>query len=209
MKQMSAKRRARYLEAKPIRDGLIEEVGECENCGRSPGRRQGVPVELSQLCCHEIAGGPNRQKCLDKRFAILCLCWGCNGGPFEDRSQWPESRQLALLASRRPLDFDLVAYLELTSPSAPRRIEIEEIGAFMSDELLKVDEVAERMRVNRRTAQSWIDSGQLVAIDVRPEGAQRAMWRVTPEDLLRFIHDRKKTREDSHLSMQECENLLD
>jgi excisionase family DNA binding protein len=61
----------------------------------------------------------------------------------------------------------------------------------MSDQLLKVDEVADRMRVNRRTAQSWIDSGELPAIDVRPDGAQRALWRVQPRDLLEFAQRRK------------------
>jgi excisionase family DNA binding protein len=85
----------------------------------------------------------------------------------------------------------LKAYLELTSPRAPNRITLEEVVEHMSDELFKVEEVAVRLRVNRRTAQSWIDSKELPAIDVRPDGAQRAMWRVKPEDLLRFVQDRK------------------
>jgi excisionase family DNA binding protein len=75
------------------------------------------------------------------------------------------------------------------------------------DDVMKVDEVADRMRVNRRTVQSWIDSGELVAVDVRPEGASRAMWRVCHEDLIRFVLDRKTKTE--HPSMQEVENLLD
>lgn len=61
-------------------------------------------------------------------------------------------------------------------------------------EILKVHEVARKMRVNRRTVQSWIDSGQLPAIDVRPDGAQRAMWRVHHADLHQFTKSRKKTK---------------
>ena len=61
----------------------------------------------------------------------------------------------------------------------------------MSDELLKVEDVATRMRVNRRTVQTWIDAKQLPAIDVRPNGAERAMWRIKPDDLLQFAQDRR------------------
>jgi excisionase family DNA binding protein len=63
----------------------------------------------------------------------------------------------------------------------------------MKSEMLKVDEVADKMRVNRRTVQTWIDSGELAAVDVRPDKAQRAMWRVQPIDLLRFAQARKSS----------------
>lgn len=170
----------------------------------------GQMPELSQLCVHEIANGPDRQKALDKPYAVLCLCWACNGGPFEDKGEWPEARQLALLATCRLSDFDLTEYLLLTNPCAPWRIELQEVLAYMSDELLKVDEVAEKMRVNRRTAQSWIDNRELVAIDVRPAGAKRAMWRVQPEDLLEFAQNRKDSQKDRGLTVPEDhENLLD
>lgn len=62
---------------------------------------------------------------------------------------------------------------------------------LMNNNLLKVEEVADRMRVNRRTVQTWIYSWQLSAIDVRPEGAHCAMWRVQPSDLMKFAADRK------------------
>lgn len=62
----------------------------------------------------------------------------------------------------------------------------------MSKDMLKITEVARRMRVNRRTAQSWIDSGQLPAIDVRPNGAKRALWRVQVADLNQFAQSRKR-----------------
>lgn len=197
MRQMSAKRRERYFEAKPVRDALRAEVAECEVCGN----------DRVSFDVHEICRGVHRQKALDKRYALLLVCRSCHE-ELGYAGEWPEERQLALLAERRPLDFDLVAYLNLTNPNAPRRIEIEEIEAYMSEELLKVEEVADRMRVNRRTVQSWIDGGRLPAIDCRPEGALRAMWRVQPDDLVKFAQERK-SRQSEHPSIQEHENLLD
>ena len=180
MKRMSDKARERYLAAKPIRDALRSEVGRCEIC-RATDAFPDV---------HEICRGVNRSKALDKRFALLVVCRRSHE-ELGSAGKWPEAKQLAILAERRLFDFNLKAYLELTSPNAPNRVTLEEVLEHMSDELLKVEEVAARMRVNRRTAQSWIDSKELPAIDVRPDGAQRAMWRVKPEDLLRFVQDRK------------------
>jgi excisionase family DNA binding protein len=181
MKRISDKARKRYLEAKPVRDGLRESVGCCELCGRS---------SWNQLDFHEISRGVDRQKSLDKLFALLVVCRTCHES-LGSAKEWPEARQLAVLAEKRLLDWDLTAYLELTSPRAPKRIELKEVVAHMSENVLKVEEVAERMRVNRRTAQTWIDNGSLPAIDVRPDGAQRAMWRVEAIDLMQFAQRRK------------------
>ena len=185
MKKMSTKARNRYMEAKSTRDELKNSVGQCERCDGRPF--------YSVLDVHEISRGVHRQKSLDKPYALLILCRLCHD-QFGSAAEWPEARQLALLAEKRLWDWDLKAYLELTNPRAPRRIEIEEVVAHMKPELLKVEEVASRMRVNRRTAQTWIDSGELQAIDVRPKGAQRAMWRVQPVDLLDFAQKRKSSR---------------
>ena len=187
MKRMSDKTRARFMEAKPVRDSLRESVGCCEVCDRPFLSDWTMPFDV-----HEISRGVHRQKSLDKLFALLVVCRLCHDS-LGDAGQWPEARQLALLAERRLHDWDLVAYLELTSPRAPRRIEIEEVGAFMKNDMLKVEEVAGKMRVNRRTVQTWIDSGELAAVDVRPDKAQRAMWRVQPIDLLRFAQARKSS----------------
>ncbi|MEO1616487.1 MAG: helix-turn-helix domain-containing protein [Planctomycetota bacterium] len=204
---MSEKRRKREAEARPARRALIAEVGECEHCGACPeDPHRGVPRRLSKLCVHEIANGPSRQKALDKRFATLVLCWQCNGDDFEDKGQWPEARQLALLAMKRTRDFDLPAYLELTNPNAPHRITLDEVSAYMSDERLKVTDVAELLRVNRRTVQSWIDAGELAATDVRPSGAKQALWRIEYADLLDFQHRRKYP--DEATAVEDCENLL-
>ncbi len=184
MRRMSDKARKRYKEAKPIREALRSEVGRCEICGCSRGI----------LDVHEICRGVNRSKALDKRFALLLVCRLCHE-ELGSAKIWPQARQLAVIAVRRLLDFDLKAYLELTSPRAPNRITLREVLEYMTDELLMVEEVASRMRVNRRTAQSWIDSKELPAIDVRPDGAARAMWRVKPEDLLHFAQSRKTGKE--------------
>jgi len=131
IKQVSNKRRLRNAEVKPFRDSLVKRVGCCEICGCKPGDRKPVK-QLSNLCCHEIANGPNRDKALDKAFAILVLCWGCNGDKVEDKGQWPESRQLAVLKSSRPEDFDLAAYNFLINPNAPNRITTEEVDVWFS-----------------------------------------------------------------------------
>lgn len=120
MRRVSKLARKRQRGAAGFRKELIASVGKCEVCGR---RRQ--------LSCHEIAGGPDRQKALDKAYAILVLCWTCNQG-MEDRSVWPQARQLALLRHSRPNDYDLVAFNFLVNPRAPMRITADEVAQFES-----------------------------------------------------------------------------
>lgn len=128
MRRVSLKRQRRMKEAKPVRDELISRVGCCEICGASPSRpRRGVPLDLSQLCCHEIANGPLREKALDQPYALLVLCWYCNGHEVVDKSEWPEARQLAVLAESRPEDFDLEAFCYLMNPRAPNRVTLDEV----------------------------------------------------------------------------------
>lgn len=191
VKAKSTIRRNRESEAKPFRDKLVADVGECENCGCSPTNRQGRMSDLVRLAVHEIASGTHRQKALDKPYAVLVLCWQCNSGPFQDRAQWPESKQLALLARSRPKDFDLTAYLELTSPNAMRRIEIHEVLEWMEEDYLTKRDIAERLQVDRRSVQNWIDSGELLAIDTRTVGATKPLYRVSWSDYLNFCESRR------------------
>ena len=191
MKQKSTIRKNREAEAKPFRDKLVADVGECEHCGCSPSNRQGRMSDLVRLAVHEIASGTHRQKALDKPYAVLVLCWACNSGPFQDRSGWPESKQLALLARSRPKDFDLAAYLELTSPNAPRRIEIQEILDWMEEDYLTKQDIAERMQVDRRAVNNWITDGKLPAIDCRTVGATKPLYRVAWSDYLDFCQFRR------------------
>jgi hypothetical protein len=71
-----------------------------------------------------------REKALDKLFALLVLCWWCNGDVVTDKSEWPEARQLALLLAAAPEHYDLAAYLRLTNPRAPLRIEQYEVDRY-------------------------------------------------------------------------------
>lgn len=86
----------------------------------------GKPRELSQLCCHEIACGPHRQKALDKPFALLVLCWLCNGYVVTDKKTWPEARQIGVLREKRPNDYDLKAYNALVG-YGPDRITEDDV----------------------------------------------------------------------------------
>lgn len=131
LSRRSAKQKARADEAREVRQALIDAHPECMICGSSLRRPHRFrPAECSRLCCHEIANGPLRQKALDKPYAILVLCWYCNGSVVTDKSEWPESRQLALLRASTPQHYDLAAYNALVNPRAPRRITPEEVDAW-------------------------------------------------------------------------------
>lgn len=190
MKQKSAARSKREAEAKPFRTQLVATIGQCESCGCSPAKKRGRMASMAKLAVHEIASGPYRQAALDQPYAVLVLCWECNSGPFQNRKEWPEARQLALLARRRPADFDLAKYLDLTSPNAPRRIEIGEVLEWMDEEYLTKQDIATYMQVDRRSVQNWIDSGELPAIDCRTVGATKPLYRIAWSEYLEFCRSR-------------------
>ena len=119
MRRISNKRRNRQAEAKPFRDALVASVGHCERCHKTP--KQGV-----RLCVHEISNGPLRQKSLDQPYAVLVLCWGCNGLA-TDKGRWSEAAQLRCLLESRPDHYDLVAYNYLVRPNAPDRITQDDV----------------------------------------------------------------------------------
>lgn len=192
MRQVSKKRQARIRETQGLRRELRESVGKCEICGHSPSLPwRDKPADCSSLVCHEISCGPLRDKSLDKPYCILVLCSFCNQHVVTNMKEWPESRQLALLARSRPASFDLTAYLELTSPRAMKRIEIDEVLQWMEEKYLKKTEVATMMQVDRRSVQNWIDSGQLPAIDCRTVGASMPLYRVAWSAYLDFCASRR------------------
>lgn len=99
-------------------------------CGHGPRRRhRDKPADCSELCCHEIACGANRQRALDRPYAILVICSWCNLEVVTDKRAWPEARQLATLQDCSPEHYDLVAYNALVNPAAPRRITQEDVDA--------------------------------------------------------------------------------
>ena len=191
MRSRSKKFRDRAKEAKPFRDALIDLVGECEISGHSPARPwPEMPKECSELCVHEIACGPHRQKALDQAYAVLVLSNYANQHMVTDKSEWPEARQLAVLAKSRPLDFNLEAYLKLTSPKAMHRIEIEEVIEWMDFDYLTKQDVATRLQVDRRAVQNWIESLELAAIDVRTVGSSKPLYRIPWDEYLAFCKRR-------------------
>lgn len=180
MRQISKKRRMLIEKVKPIRDGLREEVGHCEICKN----------HLGILDVHEIGRGVYREACLGERCALLLVCRTCHDDKLSYVAEWTEARQLAVLARSRPFDFNLTRFLEITSPRAPKRIEIEEVLAFMEEDYLTKQDIAERLQVDRRSVQNWITSGELPAVDCRTVGASKPLYRVSWSDYLKFCKSR-------------------
>lgn len=188
MRHVSKRRQALMQKMKPIRDALREEVGCCEICGCS----------RIILDVHEIGRGHLREACLGERCALLIACRSCHDEKLSQASEWPESRQLALLAKRRAKDFNLARFLEITSPRAPMRIEIHEVLQWLDGDYLSKSDIAERLQVDRRSVQNWIDSGQIPAIDCRTAGASKPLYRVAWSDYLQFCVSRKLNKKAKH-----------
>lgn len=106
------------------REDFRREIGECELCGHHPRNRwPDKPIQCSVLTVHEIArGNGQRRKSETYRGGVLCACWFCNSVTFDDAEEWPIARQLALLKTRRPEDYDLKAFVALIRPDAPQWI---------------------------------------------------------------------------------------
>jgi len=181
MRQISNKRRKLIKQVKPIRDELRDEVGHCELCGISRGI-----VDI-----HEIGRGVYREACLGERCALLVVCRTCHDEKLAFASEWPEAKQLAALARSRPYDFNLTRFLEITTPKAPKRIEIHEVLAWMDEDYLTKQDIAKRLQVDRRSVQNWVDSGLLPAIDCRTVGASKPLYRVAWSAFLEFCKTRK------------------
>lgn len=184
MRAVSKKRQELMRKVKPIRDALREQVGCCEICGNSRGT----------LDVHEIGRGHLREACLGERCALLIVCRSCHDEKLSLASEWPEARQLACLAKSRPSQFSLVDYLALTSPNAPRRIEITDVLSWVEEDYLTKQDIAERLQVDRRSVQNWISSGELPAIDCRTTTAGKPLYRVAWSDYLAFCETRRVSR---------------
>lgn len=132
MRRVSKKRAEKMLSVREFRNGMIKTIGCCELCGASPTRPKHAIHSMNDLCVHEIANGPDREKALDKPYAILVLCWKCNSYEVVDKGVWPQARQLALLKTSRPSDYDLPAFNYLVNPRAPKRIEQKEVDQWLA-----------------------------------------------------------------------------
>lgn len=143
MRQVSEKTAARAAECREMRRALVAQVGHCELCGHDP-RRPRLGKVCWALACHEILNGALRQKCLDKRHSLLCLCWWCNSNVVTDKKLWPEARQLAALLKSRPQDYDLAAHNLLANPMAPQRVTQEEVDGFLTARSILSESTRER-----------------------------------------------------------------
>ena len=63
--------------------------------------------------------------------------------------------------------------------------------ASSQEKMLTVKQVAERMSVDEKTVRSWIQRGELRAINI---GRIRPEYRIRPDDLDDFIRDRQTDR---------------
>lgn len=59
------------------------------------------------------------------------------------------------------------------------------------EEYLSKQDIAKRLKVDRRSVQNWIEAGQLPALDCRTDGASRPLYRVAWADFLAFCKTRK------------------
>lgn len=130
MRRVSKKTAGRIAECADLRKQLVRDVGHCEMCGHDPKRTPPMSVAWA-LHVHEIARGQHRQKALDKRFALLVVCYRCHMERLDSRAEWPESRQLAALKRSRPREYDLEEFLRLKNPNAMKAITEDEVDAWL------------------------------------------------------------------------------
>ena len=64
------------------------------------------------------------------------------------------------------------------------------------EELLTVEEVARRLKVNQKRVYKLIQSGELEATDIGGEG--RNIYRISLADFNRYLQSRKVRRDDRH-----------
>lgn len=92
------------------------------------------------ICCadaaviHEISRGIDREKSLLARYATLALCSPCHDRVHQGMSR---AEQLAWLKARRPGDFDLAAFWELTGRRFPSAREVWLAYRPLMDRLLR------------------------------------------------------------------------
>lgn len=131
LNRVSKKTRKLQAAAKPIRDELVAETGECMLCGTTPKKPRWPIKEHNQLCCHEILPGPLRQRVLDVPSCLLVVCWHCNTGPLEDKAEWPLVRQLAVIKAKAPERYDLQEVLAIRNPRAMEFITEEDVDVWV------------------------------------------------------------------------------
>jgi len=127
----SDRRKAKRAQVGPFRVALIEATGECMLCGTNPKRPKHSLAQLNELCCHEILNGPLRDKCLAERSCLIVACWHCNGGPLNQKGEWPLARQLAVIKHKALDRYDLKRVLEIRNPGAMNFVTEDEVDEWI------------------------------------------------------------------------------
>ena len=118
MKRRSKKTQAAYDLMATIReDYCIEHDCLCIWCGTTP------------VSVHEIARGIHRSKAFCDPCCWLPLCWICNSGQFNDKSKWPEAKQLCLKKHRDFKYYDLPRYNMIVNFGSDR-ITAQDVEAY-------------------------------------------------------------------------------
>lgn len=121
MKRESTKHARRRKEAEPVRQSLIEEVGECEFCKRDERTVLRDAWQPYGLCVHEICRGCDRMKTLDQRCATLVLCSDCH----REMDGMPRAAQLAILYLSRSSDYSLSDFWTLQCRRTPEQVDVD------------------------------------------------------------------------------------
>lgn len=110
MRRISKRKAARDRECREFCEQLKNELDRCELCGYDQSRAEAGGQVVRALYTHHIARGIHRAKAMDKRFAVLVVCFFCHMNRIHGDEHWPESRQLAVLLKSRPHDHSLSDY---------------------------------------------------------------------------------------------------
>lgn len=111
MRRVSQKRKKLNDQAREWRAAFVEELKVCEWC------RKRKPI------VHEIArGSGHRLKAMVTRYATLALC---DPGCHQEVGLWSRAAQLALLKLRRPKDYDIAKFWELTARRWPYEEDVQ------------------------------------------------------------------------------------
>lgn len=135
MRRVSRKQQDRINKARPIRERLVREAGECMLCGTSPKRPRHRLMEHNQLCCHEVLNGPLRSKVLAEPSCLIVACWYCNQCELNNKGDWPLARQLAVIKQKAPQRYDLQRVLELRNPNAMNYVTESEVDEWTGKDL--------------------------------------------------------------------------
>jgi predicted site-specific integrase-resolvase len=79
----------------------------------------------------------------------------------------------------------------------------------LKDYSIKQSDLVEKLRVSPGTIDNWVQSGELIAIDVRRHGAKRASWRFNEQDLESFLSKRSNQPEQMGSKLNKLPKIIE